>query len=128
MFVGRLSPHKRVDLLLRSFNLINKQISNVKLIIIGKSTFKKYYKKLRKLANKNVIFIDSVKDFELPYYYAACDLYVTASLWEGFNLPAKEAQVMNKPVVAFNCCSHPEILKKGVLVKKIDSQGIQPGL
>ena len=57
---------------------------------------------------------------QLPYYYAACDIYTTASLWEGFNLPAAEAQACGKPVVAFSICSHPEVVKKGVLVKKKD--------
>lgn len=123
LFVGRLSPHKGIQLLLKSFNIINKKIPNARLLIIGKPTFEKYHKKLKKLANKNVIFAGFVDDGELPYYYAACNIYVTTSLWEGFNLPAKEAQIMNKPVIAFNCCSHPEIVKKGILVKENDIQG-----
>ena len=70
------------------------------------------------MANKNVIFKEFVEDKKLPYYYAACDLYVTASLWEGFNLPAAEAQECGKKVVAFDVCSHPEIVKNGILVEK----------
>jgi len=54
----------------------------------------------------------------LPCYYAACDLYVTASLWEGFNLPIAEAQACGKRVVAFNIGSHPEVVKNGILVEK----------
>ncbi len=120
LFVGRLSPHKNIHSLLKSFSIINKKNPKTKLLIVGKPAFEKYLKKLRDLANKNVIFVNEVPDNELPYYYAASDLYVTASLWEGFNLPAKEAQVMGKKVVAFDCCSHPEIIKKGTLVKPND--------
>ena len=123
LFVGRLSPHKGIDLLLKAFNIINKKIPNTKLLIVGKPTFNKYYKKLKILANKNVIFTNSIKEEDLPYYYSACNIYVTASLWEGFNLPAAEAQACGKPVVAFNCCSHPEIVKRGILVKEKDIQG-----
>ncbi|MEK6876320.1 MAG: glycosyltransferase family 4 protein, partial [Nanoarchaeota archaeon] len=49
---------------------------------------------------------------------AACNVYVSASLWEGFNLPAAEAQACGKKVVAFNIGSHPEIVKNGILVEK----------
>lgn len=120
LFVGRLSPHKGVDLLLKAFSEINKEIDNVKLIIIGKPTFSRYYDNLKSLANKNVIFLESVNDEDLPYYYAASDIYVTCSLWEGFDLPAAEAQACGKKVVAFDIGSHPEIVKKGVLIKEKD--------
>lgn len=123
LYVGRIAPHKGIHLLLKSFNIVKKQIPNSKLIIVGKSTFNKYFKRLKKIANKNVIFASFVDDKELPYYYAACGIYVTASLWEGFNLPAAEAQACGKPVVAFRIGSHPEIVKKGILVKEKDIKG-----
>ena len=123
LFVGRLSPHKNVHTLLKIFETVNEKISSAKLLIIGKPTFPLYFKKLKNSANKNVIFKDYVSDDELPYYYAASDVYVTTSLWEGFNLPAAEAQACGKKVVAFNLCSHPEIVKKGILVKKDDIEG-----
>lgn len=122
LFVGRLSPHKNVHTLLEIFNIVNKKIPNAKLLIVGKPTFPNYYKRLKRIANENVIFKEFVADKELPYYYAACDLYVTASLWEGFNLPAAEAQACGKKVVAFDVCSHPEIVKNGILVKENDNE------
>lgn len=121
LFVGRLSPHKNIHTLLKIFNLVSQKMPDAKLLIVGKPTFQNYYKKLRKSANKNVIFREFVDDKELPYYYAACDLYVTASLWEGFNLPAAEAQACSRKAVAFDVCSHPEIIKNGILVEKNDA-------
>ena len=56
-------------------------------------------------------------------FYSACDCYVTASLWEGFDMPVVEAQACGKSVVAFNVCSHPEVVKKGILVKPKDING-----
>ncbi|MCH8003858.1 MAG: glycosyltransferase family 4 protein [Nanoarchaeota archaeon] len=120
LYVGRIAPHKGIHLLIQSFNTIKKQIPNAKLIIVGKPTFNNYFKTLKKISNKDVIFIGFVSDEELPYYYAACNLYVTASLWEGFNIPAAEAQACGKKVVAFDVGSHPEIIKKGILVKNKD--------
>lgn len=118
LYVGRISPHKGIHLLIESFKIVQKKYPETKLIIIGKHTFPNYSKKLRKMANKNVIFTGFVPDEELPYYYAACDIYTTASLWEGFDIPITEADYMGKPTVAFNVGSHPEVIKKGALVEK----------
>ena len=120
-FIGRLSPHKNIHTLLEIFNEVNKEMPNTKLLIAGKPNFRSYYNELKQKANKSVIFREEIKDEELPNYYAACDLYVTASLWEGFNLPIAEAQACGKKVVAFNVCSHPEVVKNGILVKKDDT-------
>ena len=102
---------------------MQKEYPKAKLIIVGKHTFPKYTKKLKKMANKDVIFTGFIADNELPYYYAACDIYTTASLWEGFDIPIVEAYNMGKPTVAFNIGSHPEVVKKGILVKKNDVKG-----
>ncbi len=122
LYVGRIAPHKGIHLLLKSFNIIKKQIPNAKLMIVGKPTFSSYYKKLKIMAGKDIIFTGFVPDEDLPCYYAACDVYATASLWEGFNIPAAQAQACGKKVVAFNICSHPEVVKNGILVKKEDVQ------
>ena len=117
LYVGRISPHKGIHLLIKAFNLVLKEIPNSKLLIVGKPTFDNYTKLLKKISNKSIIFTGFVKDEDLPYYYADCDVYTTATLWEGYNIPAVEAQACGKPVVAFNLASHPEIVKKGILVK-----------
>jgi len=123
LYVGRIAPHKGLHLLLSSFNIIKKQIPNLKLMIVGKPTFNKYLKRLKRSSNKDVIFTGFVEDENLPNYYATCNIYTTASLWEGFDLPAAEAQACGKPVVAFSIGSHPEIVKNGVLVKEKDIKG-----
>ncbi len=119
LYVGRISPHKGIHLLLSAFKLVQQEFPDAKLLVVGKHTFDDYSKELQKMRGEegNIIFTGFVADEELPYYFAACDVYTTATLWEGFNLPAAEAQAMNKPVVAFNIGSHPEVIKKGVLVE-----------
>ena len=118
LYVGRIAPHKGIHLLLKVFNNVKKHIPNAKLLIVGKPTFNSYFKKQKRMVGKDIIFTGFVPDEELPYYYAACDIYVTASQWEGFNLPAAEAQACGKKVIAFNIGSHPEIVKNGALVEK----------
>ena len=120
LYVGRISPHKSIHLLITAFKKAQSNIKESKLIIVGKPTFINYVKELKKLANNDVIFTGFVKDEELPEYYAACDVYTTASKWEGYDMPIVEAQACGKKVIAFNCCSHPEVVNNGVLVKTGD--------
>src|SRR5262249_3483038 len=50
-------------------------------------------------------------------------IYVTASEWEGFNMPLVEAQYFGKPVVALDVAAHPEVVQNGetgVLVPNVD--------
>ena len=89
-----------------------------RLIIVGKPTFSAYYEKLKNISSPEIIFAGAVSDKELPYYYAACDVYATASLWEGFDMPLVEAQACGKPVVAFDIGPHKELInEKGILVQ-----------
>jgi 1,2-diacylglycerol 3-alpha-glucosyltransferase len=120
LFTGRLSPHKGVHLLLQAFMLAKKKLPGLKLLIAGKPTFKAYYDQLKSMADESVIFAGYVPDELLPAYYAACSVYATASLWEGFDLPIVEAQACGKKVVAFDLCSHPEVVKSGILVASRD--------
>jgi len=126
LYVGRLATSKRVDLLIKMFKM--EKHPNSKLIVVGKPTFKRHFeKKLLRMADEDIVFTGFVDDKDLPAYYAVCDVYVTASSDEGFNLPAVEAQACGKPVVAFDVGVHKELfkefIKKGALVPEGDTQG-----
>jgi 1,2-diacylglycerol 3-alpha-glucosyltransferase len=120
LFVGRIVQRKNVHLLIEVFNLIKKEIPTAKLLIVGRRDDEEYYRRLLKIADNSVIFEENVPDDEIPLYYAACDVYVTCSAIEGFNLPLAEAQACGKPVVAFDLGPHREIVKRGYLVKPYD--------
>ncbi len=122
LYVGRLSPHKGVHLLLEAFRIVKQKIPTATLLVVGKPTFDSYSKRLQELSREigNVIFTGFVPDEELPYYFGACDIYTTATLWEGFDIPVVSAQMCGKKVVAFDVGSHPEVVKKGTLVKEGD--------
>jgi glycosyltransferase involved in cell wall biosynthesis len=114
LFVGRISPHKGVHLLIRAFDLVQQHFPETKLLIVGKHIIVNYSSRLYRMANKSVIFAQDVADEDLPAYYGACNVFATATMWEGFNLPLLEAISCGKPVVAFNIGPHPEVLKTSV--------------
>jgi glycosyltransferase involved in cell wall biosynthesis len=58
---------------------------------------------------------------EMPGFYAALDVYVCASRWEGFNLPIVEAAWHGAPSVAFDAGAHSEHVT-AVLVPDGDSE------
>lgn len=121
--VGRIVPQKRVDLLLKSYLLVKKEIPEVKLIIIGKPTFDDYYQELQSLCDDSVIFIDIVPYEQMPKYYSMCDIYATCSYWENHNLPILEAIGCGKDIIAFDIEPFREqIGDNGILVKKGDIQ------
>lgn len=80
---------------------------------------------------------DDVEFFQLPSQekirdiYSACDVWVTASHSEGFNLPAMEAMACRTPVVATRT-GWPEMAIKsgwnGVLVDVNDLDGLTRGI
>jgi glycosyltransferase involved in cell wall biosynthesis len=59
---------------------------------------------------KDVIFPGFVPNEMLPTLYAAADLFVFPSLFEGFGLPVIEAMASGVPVCASNSSSLPEIV------------------
>ena len=130
LFVGRLSPHKGVHLLLDAFAKVRKEVPDTKLLIVGKATFDSYSKNLEKKTQEigNAIMAGFVPDEELPYYFKACDVYATATRWEGFDIPAVCAQMCKKPVVAFDVGSHPEVVKNGILARDGDVDGLARGI
>ncbi len=118
LFVGVVTYTKGVHLLVDAFKIVQRELPRAKLLIVGNLTrFKNYYKKIKTESNNSIVFTGFIPNEELPYYYAACDLYATATLYETFDLPIAEAQACGKPVVAFDIGAHKEIIdESGMLV------------
>jgi 1,2-diacylglycerol 3-alpha-glucosyltransferase len=133
--VGRVCPRKNIGTLIRSFGIVQRKIPNTKLIIIG--AFNRnlsYYHSLVKLIaemglRESVIFTGAVSWQDLPKYYAACDIFASSSVYEGF-LRA-EAYAMEKPMVAFDITSNSETIKHGetgLLVRELTPEAFASAL
>lgn len=114
LFVGNLYKHKNVGELIFALKELVKEYPEAYLQIVGHGRMYGYLKHLIAglgLEN-NVELVGRVSSFELPYYYASCDVYITASRWELFGLPLLEAMACGKPVVASSIPSHVELITK----------------
>ena len=64
----------------------------------------------KKLADAGVRGLGVVKDpAEMARLYEGCDLLVSFSRCEMFNLPLAEAGFAHRPALALNVCAHPEV-------------------
>jgi GT2 family glycosyltransferase/glycosyltransferase involved in cell wall biosynthesis len=113
LYVGRLNlinqPYKGLTELVDIFQQVNLDNPKIKLLAVG------YGSKNDEefLKNQGVLCIRNAPEESMPLLYNACDIYTTCSQWEGFDLPAGEAQYFGKPVICYGIGAHPEILLNG---------------
>jgi glycosyltransferase involved in cell wall biosynthesis len=110
-YIGQLSHHKGVDVLLNTFLKI--QI-NATLVLAGKCNPPEFLFELRKISgnSKDVEFLGFVNSLD---FYKNVDLIVIPSLWpDTFPTVAFEACANNVPVICSNSGGLPEIIHNGV--------------
>ncbi|MHA1713987.1 MAG: glycosyltransferase family 4 protein [Candidatus Ranarchaeia archaeon] len=116
LYLGRLAPYKGVQYLIQAIPLVLKVFPDVKFVVGGASRFDSpaIGELIRRLNVERAIrFLGYIPDEEIPKIYACCDVFCYPSLWEGFGLTPAEAQASGKPVVAFDNCAIPEVVKNG---------------
>lgn len=128
--IGRFSPEKGHDRLIKAFNKIYMENQNVELIIIGGTGIQ--YESTLKLVNEvtaknNIILIKNISN---PFtILKKCDYFILTSLYEGFGLVVAEADILNKPVVSTDIAGIRNFMKQnnGTLVDNTN-EGIYNGL
>jgi GT2 family glycosyltransferase/glycosyltransferase involved in cell wall biosynthesis len=109
LYVGRLNltnqPYKGLAELVSIYQDIYRKHDNVKLMAVGYGS--KNDEEL--LRNQGIYAIGNAPEEQMPLIYNACDIYATASKWEGFDLPIAEAQGFGKPTISYNIGAHPEV-------------------
>lgn len=121
---GRLSEEKNVDVLISAFAKVRK-VHPAKLVIQGDGPAKlKYMKHAKRLGlGKEVIFTGFVKDFEVPFFYCAADVFATASTFETQGLALLEAMACENVCIGANSLAIPELIdngKNGFLFRPFD--------
>jgi L-malate glycosyltransferase len=111
LFVGRVSPNKKHDDLIRLASYWKRFISaDVRLLLVGKLPRRReYFDALQAYLYEHgftpweVLFLGHVAHDELLSCYRAADVFVSMSEHEGFGVPLVEAMLMDVPVVAYRC-------------------------
>ena len=116
---GRFVKQKNHKFLIELALKLKELNLNFKLLLAGdgklKSEIIDYAKQLN--IEDNIVFTGFVEN--IKSFMSCIDIYILPSLWEGFGYVLVEAMFCQKPVVAFNLSSNPEIIedkKTGFLV------------
>ncbi|MBN1438486.1 MAG: glycosyltransferase family 4 protein [Anaerolineales bacterium] len=125
-FVGRLTRQKGVDILLRAFASVERELPAARLVLAGDGPDRPALERLaHSLGLRRARFLgwrDDAADV-----MAGADLLAIPSRWEGFGLVALEAMALGKPVVAADVSALPEIVvpeETGLLVSPGDPAGL----
>lgn len=118
LYTGTLEPRKGLDTLLRAFASLADNVTH-NLVIAGKRGW--YTEELLSLVvryglERRVKLLGYVPDAELPHLYAAAEVFVFPSRYEGFGLPPLEAMACGTPVVCSNAASLPEVVGEAALL------------
>ncbi|AEG02589.1 glycosyltransferase family 4 protein [Methylomonas methanica] len=123
-FLYSAMPVKGVDVVMAAVRLVRQRFPELQVIAFGIYQPDEYF-------DTEIEFHYSPPQAELRDLYARCDVWVTASRSEGFNLPAMEAMACRTPVVATRT-GWPEqgvvSGKNGVLVDIDDVEGLAEGI
>ena len=115
--VSSLQPRKNVPALLEAFKKYLQQSKDPKTnLIIGGAKGYNYDENIEKVMRdltlrQRVKMIGYVRDDELPALYAGSSLYVSPSLYEGFDLPLLEEMRSGVPILASYGSCHEEIIQ-----------------
>jgi glycosyltransferase involved in cell wall biosynthesis len=118
LYVGRMADNKRILDLVRGLAHIRRHLPDAALLLVGDDRTTPYTQTVaqaRQLASTlgvvgGVIFTGQVPDDELAAHYRLADVFVTASLHEGFCIPAVEAMACGLPVVGAHATALPDTI------------------
>jgi glycosyltransferase involved in cell wall biosynthesis len=118
LYVGRMADNKRIPDLVRGLTYVRARMPGAALLLVGDDRTTPYTQTVaqaRELAGRlgvadGVIFAGQVPDEELAAHYRLADVFVTASLHEGFCIPAVEAMACGIPVVGAHATALPETI------------------
>jgi L-malate glycosyltransferase len=126
LFVGRLAPHKRQDLVIRSFARFRQAVPDARLVLVGTPLSPAYGAHLESLAGElapgAVSFESGVSRERLAEHYRTAHAFLCLSEHEGFCIPLLEAFHFGVPVIARDAGAIGEVVgDAGVLVGPGDS-------
>ncbi|WP_061218837.1 glycosyltransferase family 4 protein [Leptospira weilii] len=127
LFVGRITPNKRQDDLIRLAYAYKSMISDQFEFYLAGFSSKELYlyrEELERMLDfydlrKNILITGFLSDIELKNLYQEADAFVSMSEHEGFCVPLIEAMIHRIPILAYSGGAVPETLNgAGILFKE----------
>lgn len=116
LYVGRLAPEKRIDMILRAFPAVLARYPAARLIVVGKGEQEQALKQLNRSLDldQSVDFVGAKPPEDLWNDYLAATCLVLASDREPWGLVVNEALTLGCPVVVSDRCGCvPELVIDG---------------
>ncbi|MGG0658305.1 CDP-glycerol glycerophosphotransferase family protein [Rummeliibacillus pycnus] len=111
--MGRLSPEKAQDKLIKAFAQIHKEYPNTKLYLLGDGQLRKSLDSLvKKLKLKDSVFLTGQLDNPFSFM-KQCDVFVLSSKYEGQPMVLLEALTLKMKIVATNIVANRAALANG---------------
>jgi glycosyltransferase involved in cell wall biosynthesis len=110
--LGTIEPRKNLGLLLRALSHAALRASDMRFVVIGKKGWNvdAALAGLDPDLHKRVLFTDFVSEFMKYRLLRGAEFLVFPSVYEGFGIPAVEAMLLGKPVLAAFTSSFPEVV------------------
>jgi len=130
LFVGRISPNKKQEDLLKILHYYRRIQPEARLLLVGEKWMPAYARWIEQL-NENLGLAESVtvtgrvSQIDLVSYYKVSDLYLSMSEHEGFGKPLIESMYLDLPVMAYRSTGVPGTLGgAGILFSKKDFEAL----
>ena len=125
LFVGRLVPHKRQDLVIRAFAAWHGRVPEARLTLVGTPLSAEFASSLHRLAEElapgAVTFESGLSAAELWQRYRSAGVFLCLSEHEGFCIPLLEAFHFGVPVIARDAGAIGEVVDgAGVMLEAGD--------
>jgi glycosyltransferase involved in cell wall biosynthesis len=120
LHVGTLEPRKNIDILIRAFSHVRRDLGLPHVLaFLGARgwMYQPLFDLVDELAlNDHVRFMDYVPPDDLPLWYNGADLFAFPSAYEGFGLPLIEAMACGVPTVTSASSSLQEVAGNASLI------------
>ncbi len=111
--VGRLTPYKKFDLIVETFNQIG-----LPLKIVGTGI---QFDQLRRTAKANIEFLGNLPDNEVRHLYSECEALIFPQI-EDFGITPLESMASGRPVIALGQGGATDTIKDGLTGVFFDKQ------
>lgn len=122
LWVGRVKRYKRVDHVLRAFKIVEQELPDARLVIVGDGDYLPVLTRMReRLGLSNVVLTGRVSEEEKVRLMGSSWIVVSTSLIEGWGMTVTECAACGTPAVAYDVAGLRDSVSDGVTGVLVDS-------